>query len=205
MIREQSLALLTATDLTCEKGDRQLFSQLSFSLASHTLLYVTGENGAGKTSLLRILVGLSQASQGSVEINQSHEPIFIGHKSAINSTLSAFENMQYWARLHDIDVSESKILSVLHTLGLEFLEHIPSTQLSAGQQRRVALAKLWLDAPSRLWVMDEPYTALDVDTIALLQQHIAAFVNQGGSVIMTSHQQPSIDCSMHTLHLEYQW
>lgn len=209
------MSVLLAQHLVCEKSDRQLFSNINIELSSGQLLYVTGENGAGKTSLLRILVGLSAPAGGSVQINgfdvqkdinsASQGLLYFGHKQGISQLLSAIENLQFWCQQHGVNTSEQVINEVLAELGLTGLEDIAVKNLSAGQQRRVALAKLWLKQDAILWVLDEPFTALDVQLIADLEAKITLFLNSGGVVVMTSHQKLNIDYPTSKLHLDYSW
>lgn len=204
---------LSASNLTCIKRDRVLFSELSLSVSPGELLYLRGPNGAGKTSLLRILTGLSQADNGDVFYNG--EPIsapegqyqkalvYLGHKSGLNSMLSALENLAYWTAQHRIDVTKSTLYGILEKLGLVGLEEIPIKMLSAGQQRRVALGRLWLKS-STIWILDEPFTALDVAGVALLEKQFKRHVEQGGIVLTTSHQALSDEAGPYrTFDLEY--
>ena len=178
-------------------------------------MHLTGDNGAGKTSLLRILVGLSQANNGTVKIQgqdvhaEQHiaceSVVYIGHKLGFSTVLSAIENLQFWASQQALDLKREAVLNVLDILELTGLEDIPIKHLSAGQQRKVALAKLWLKPHSALWVLDEPFTALDVHMIACIEHKISEFVNQGGAVVMTSHQPLRLSCNTTVMHLEYKW
>lgn len=207
--------VLLAQQVACEKSDRLLFSDINIKLHSSQLLYVTGENGAGKTSLLRILVGLSQPAAGHVEINghdvhksvhgASERLLYFGHKQGISQLLTATENLKFWCQQHAIDTSDVAIHATLAELGLTGLEDIAVKNLSAGQQRRVALAKLWLKTDANLWVLDEPFTALDVHLIAELESKMRGFLEAGGAIVMTSHQALNIDYPMSNLHLEYSW
>lgn len=204
--------MLKAVALSCSKKDRLLFSDLHLQLVAGELLYLRGANGAGKTSLMRIIVGLSAADCGQVLFNDTpiehnseflQQLIFIGHKTANTGQLSAVENLHFWCAQQGIHAAESRLLALLADLGLAGLEYLPVNQLSAGQQRRVALARLWLK-PAALWVLDEPYTALDAAGVGLLNQHIQAHLKQGGAVLLTSHQPPVLECVINTLDLEYQ-
>lgn len=204
--------LLDANNITCCKSDRVLFQHLDLSLDVGDILHLQGPNGAGKTSLLRILVGLSQPQDGQVTfdglpITQSddfaRQLIYIGHKPALNPALTAIENLTHWARMHGVNVQQD-IWQVLSNLGLAGLEDIPVSQLSAGQQRRVALARLWIK-PAKLWVLDEPFTALDVSAIKLLQHKMQQHAEQGGAVILTSHQAVDMNYSIRVHVMEYQW
>ncbi|NDV89741.1 cytochrome c biogenesis heme-transporting ATPase CcmA [Alteromonas sp. 345S023] len=205
---------LRASGLTCIKRDRVLFEALSFSLKPGELLYLRGPNGAGKTSLLRIVTGLSSADEGEIyyqgtPIRTSNtyakSLIYLGHKTALNSALSAIENLHYWAAQHQVAVATSDIYHVLEINGLVGLEDIPVRFLSAGQQRRVALSRLWLKkAP--VWILDEPFTALDIDGVAWLERKFSAHVKEGGMLMTTSHQPLSALAGDHTtLDLEYRF
>ncbi|GAA0855903.1 cytochrome c biogenesis heme-transporting ATPase CcmA [Aliiglaciecola litoralis] len=207
------MALLSGHNLSCVKQDRLLFDNLDFSVAASELLYIRGQNGAGKTSLLRIIVGLTDATTGQVDYqgqnirtvnDQFHqELVYIGHKPGLNHTLSAIENLSFWCQLHNLPHCEHELMDILALLGLVGLEDIPVRQLSAGQQRRAALARLWLKSDAKIWVLDEPFTALDVQGIELLRQRVIGHLGQGGAVIITSHQQLDIDYKTSELMLEY--
>jgi len=209
------LSVLIAEQISCEKQDRTLFQDIDLSIQSGELVLLKGENGAGKTSLLRILVGLSVPVSGNVYINGSnvHEDInsaltntiYIGHKLGLNGLLTALENLRFWCQVSGLKASQNDILEILDKLGLVGLEDIAVKNLSAGQQRRVSLAKLWLHSSAQLWVLDEPFTALDVNVVALLEDHISQFLAKGGAVLMTSHQAVSIIKPMRIFELEYSW
>ena len=206
------MSLLVARQLACVKNDRQLFAALDLELSAGQLIHLRGPNGAGKTSLLRLLTGLSQPASGQVVFRQQpvfnnpefHQHlIYIGHQAGNNPRLSAIENLTFWCRSHGVPVPDD-LYPLLAMLGLVGLEDVPVGHLSAGQQRRVALARLWLK-PASLWILDEPFTALDVQAIALLESHIAAYLQQGGSVLMTSHQALSNTLNADFIELEYLW
>lgn len=193
---------LLAKNLVCEKQNRLLFADLNILVNKGELLHVKGENGAGKTSLLRILVGLALPLEGEIVINdlsvRTHKDeahrhlVYLGHKLAFHGLLSAIENLKFWCALRQLNSDENKITNILDKLGLSGFEHTPIKYLSAGQQRRVGLASIWLENRASLWVLDEPFTSLDVDTIALIETHIRSFLASGGAVIMTSHQETSL-------------
>lgn len=187
--------LVTAEQLTSIRAGRILFADLSLSLSAGAVLHVEGPNGAGKSTLLRILAGLLRPQSGQVRLfpaQYQDDPdywrrqlLFIGHKAAVKAELTALENLAIQAQLDGAQVADP--WQILETVGLLGLEDIPAQQLSAGQQRRIALARLW-NNNAQLWILDEPFTALDVRGIALLQQRFASHVAQGGSIILTSHQ-----------------
>lgn len=191
--------VLSAVGLDCERDDRHLFRDLSFDVASGEILHLTGPNGSGKTTLLRRLVGIGSVVEGAVSWfpdspEATAEPCekiwYIAHRPAVTLLQSPLENMAYALALHGIRVPESVVWGALEAVGLRGFEDVPSHQLSAGQQRRVALARLYLPLEPeqlRAWVLDEPLTALDVEAVDRLKARILAFAQSGGTVIMTSH------------------
>ena len=206
---------LQAVNVSCVRRDRVLFDNLCVEMSPGTLIYLTGQNGAGKTSLLRILVGFVLPASGEVrynglDINDSQarralnrDLVYVGHKSALDPHASAVENSRFWCAQQGIDVSDDAIYSTLTQLGLVGLEELPCGQLSAGQNRRVALARLWFKDNAKIWILDEPFTALDVAGIALVERTIESFLRKGGSVLMTSHQALSHLQEWHSVELEY--
>ena len=211
-----SLPSIQATGLSCVRRDRLLFSNVNITLSAGDLIYLSGPNGAGKTSLLRMLVGFVQPSSGvicfngeSTEIDSARramntELVYVGHKSAITPYATALENSRFWCDQQGLDVTQQRIYEVLMTLGLVGLEDIPCAQLSAGQNRRVALARLWFKVKAKFWILDEPFTALDVTGISLIEKKIEMFLQQGGSVLLTSHQPLQYLTKWRDLILEYQ-
>lgn len=210
------MPILAAQQLSCEKQDRILFQGIDLTIDSGDLVMLKGENGAGKTSLLRILIGLSSPNSGKVTINDynvqsdlnsaSMQLVYIGHKLGVSGLLSATENLSFYMEMigHST-ANKNYIYDILSLLGLDGLEDLPLKHLSAGQQRRVSLAKLWLHKSANLWVLDEPFTALDSATVAVLEAHIDDFLNNGGAVIMTSHQASNIKHEARVFELEYSW
>jgi heme exporter protein A len=189
--------MLTATGLTCVRGERRLFSGLDLAVGAGEWLHVQGENGAGKTSLLRILAGLAPAEEG--EIRWHGEPIralaeeyrrhllFLGHHGAVKEELTPLENLTLAARLDGAPADEAGALQALARFGLRGREDLPVRFLSAGQKRRVLLARLAVRR-AKLWILDEPFTALDVKAVDMLSRLIVEHVACGGIVILTSHQ-----------------
>ncbi len=184
--------MLEARDLYCERDERTLFRGLSFTVEAGEWVQVTGGNGAGKTTLLRLLTGLARPDGG--EVYWQGEPLrrvrdsfhrsllWIGHQPGIKTRLTARENLHFF---HPGD--GARLPEALAQAGLAGFEDVPVAQLSAGQQRRVALARLWLTRAA-LWVLDEPFTAIDVNGVARLTRRMAAHTAQGGMVILTTHQ-----------------
>lgn len=207
------MAVLSVTNLSVVKRDRLLFENINFAVEQGNLLYVKGQNGAGKTSMLRVLAGLVDAESGEVYFEQqdikdcreiyNQNLVYFGHKLGINLTLSAVENLQYWCKQHQVVISVDTIFSTLAQLNLVGLEDIPVANLSAGQQRRVALARFWFKQNAKLWILDEPFTALDTQGIELLSKQITKFLSAGGAVVMTSHQALHLDYPTDELTLEY--
>lgn len=189
--------VLEVRDLACERGEQRLFEGLSFAISGGELMRVEGENGRGKTTLLRTLCGFVQPAQGSVrwQGRDIHEwddlfhaqMCYLGHANAIKDELSALENLRIGAGLAGIAVSESEALEILRRMGLRRKEHLPVRVLSQGQRRRVALSRL-LVGDAKLWILDEPLTALDVGAVGLMQELIGEHLSKGGMAIFTTHQ-----------------
>ena len=177
--------MLEAENLSLERGGRQLFANLSFTIRAGQLVQIEGVNGAGKTSLLRILAGLSRYGyEGAV---QRHAPmLYLGHQSAVKGMLTPRENLA-WHVSGEGQYSAAAIEAALQKVGLFGYEDVYSHALSAGQHRRVNLARLYLSA-SPLWLLDEPFTAIDVDGVAALEALKVEHVKKGGAVVLTSHQ-----------------
>ena len=188
-------AYLETVDLACERDWRLLFERLNVRVQPGDMLQVSGPNGSGKTSLLRLLSGLMHPSAGDVLIKgESIQPqrgelarnlLWLGHAAGIKGLLTAEENLSWLAALHH-GASREQIWQALADVGLKGFEDVPCHTLSAGQQRRVALARLYLEAPA-LWILDEPFTALDKQAVTQLERHLAQHCEQGGMVIFTTH------------------
>jgi len=189
--------MLEADNLECVRGERRLFAGLGFKLEAGELLYLQGRNGAGKTSLLRMLIGLLPPEAG--EIRWRGEPIralgdefraelcYLGHLNAIKEELTPLENLLAAARLAASDLSEEAALDALEQVGLAGREDLACKYLSQGQKRRVALARLVVDRRA-LWILDEPFVALDVAAVDWLAGIISAHLQRGGLAVMTTHQ-----------------
>ena len=189
--------MLNVSGLACSRGDRRLFSDVGFKLAAGEWLHVQGENGTGKTTLLRALVGLSQPAAG--EIRWRGQPIrglgedyrrdmlYLGHHGAVKEELTPLENLQLAAALDGRSLDDREAIATLRHFGLKGREELPVRFLSAGQKRRVLLARL-VTRRALLWVLDEPFTALDVKAVAMLSALIEEHLAQGGMTILTSHQ-----------------
>jgi len=174
-----------------------LFTGIGFQLKAGEWLHVRGENGVGKTSLLRLLAGLSKPPEGSVDWNgisievdptsYRRELFFLGHRDALKDDLTALENVLIASALDGSAVSEDQALSALCRFGLRGRELLPVSCLSAGQKRRVILARLLL-RKATLWILDEPFNALDSRAVELLSSLIAEHLASGGMAVLTSHQ-----------------
>lgn len=195
---------LEAVDLECSRGDRRLIAHLSFALESGMLLHVRGPNGSGKTTLLRALCGLFEPQDGEIRWNGTsirtlkeeyfREVLYLGHLNGIKHELTGLENLQIAATLDGDSVSEQQVWDALKRLGLAGFEDLPAKVLSQGQKKRVALARLLL-SNARLWILDEPFTALDTGAVKLLQSLIVAHVERGGMAVMTTHQEVAVAAS----------
>ena len=201
-------SLLNVEQFFCERDDRVLFRDVSFSLAAGEILQVVGHNGCGKTTLLRSLSGLSSYAVGDifwrgkpytdVMPDYRREVLFHGHLAAVKHLLSPRENLRWFVDI--FCAGEGDIESVLCEVGLRGYEDVPCGNLSAGQLRRVALVRLLL-SPAVLWVLDEPFTAIDVHGIAMLQGMLQRHLAGGGAILLTSHQQIDI-ADVRSLNLE---
>ena len=204
--------MFAAQGLTCIRGDRILFRNIDFALTPGGLLYVLGENGSGKSSLLRLLCGLLMPEAGSVfwqgekvgHASESYQSnlLYIGHLNGLKDDLTAVENLQMSARLAGSEADIQAALSALKAIGIERCAHLPVRVLSQGQKRRVALARLWL-TNSSLWILDEPFAALDTLSVEILAAQLGQHLNSGGMVIITTHQDVAINAqSTQTLRLD---
>ena len=189
--------MLSVSNLECQRGDRRLFAGVGFRLGAGELLYLRGRNGTGKTSLLRLLCGLLPPAGG--EISWRDQPIkrlgedyrrelcFLGHHNAIKEELTPLENLNTSAALTGAPLDPEQAMDALTRLGLAGREDLPCRYLSQGQKRRVALSRLAIDQRP-LWLLDEPFVALDTAAVELVAELIGAHLQRGGLAVLTTHQ-----------------
>lgn len=199
--------MLELRGLGCVRGGRPLFSGVSACARSGELLRIRGGNGAGKTSLLRMVCGLALPAQGqvlwggervaSLREELGRQLVYIGHAAALKDELSALENLHSAARLAGQPCSDAQALRALADSGLRGRERLPVRLLSQGQRRRAAMARLALPASAPLWVLDEPFNALDAPASAWLAACIGDQLCRGGVVVLTSHQDTPLDGGAH--------
>lgn len=202
--------MLSATGLYCERDERVLFSGLDFGISAGRVLQVQGSNGSGKTTLLRILCGLNADYEGS--IFWEAQPVatmagefragmfYLGHAPGINKALTPLQNLRWFCANRGF-ADEAAIIAALHEFGLAAYGDIPCYQMSAGQQRRVSLARLPLSG-APLWILDEPFTALDRKAVADLEARIADHAGSGGAVILTTHHPLQLACPLEVINLD---
>jgi len=200
--------MLVANGLACVRGDRRLFRDVGFELDPGMLLEVQGANGSGKTSLLRMVCGLLAPESGEILWNGTDirslaeayrgELTYLGHQNAIKDDLSALENLLVSETLAESAATPAAARDSLARLGLKGFEDLPTRVLSQGQKRRVALARLLFRERCRLWVLDEPFVALDPNAVREVAAIIAAQLGGGGIVIYTTHQEVAVDAARRT-------
>lgn len=200
---------LSLNNIACEIDDRVLFSNLTVQFNSGDLVQIVGPNGAGKTTLLRILTGISSNYEGQLSWCGHPVPsyefysslLYIGHLTGAKASLTPLENLSWYFGLNGskapggdesvanaaAPITQASILQALEAVGLGGYENVPGFQMSAGQQRRIALARLYL-SKAPLWILDEPFTAIDKLGVANLEKHFNKHREQGGIVILTTHQ-----------------
>lgn len=192
-----SPAALEARAISCVRGERELFSGLHLQVFAGQCLHIRGENGVGKTSLLRLLTGLASPDSGEVlwnshpikkEASEYHSKLlFLGHRDALKEDLSAIENLRMYTAIDGIALSEQDAFSALWRFGLKGREDLPVNCLSAGQKKRVLMARM-VTRRAQVWILDEPFNALDSHAAQELQGLIAEHLEGNGLVLLTSHQ-----------------
>ena len=186
-------ALLEVRDVHLWRGEHHLLRGISFSVAPGQLLQLNGPNGVGKTSLLRVIARLLPAESGELfwrgrraDAEYQQHMLYLGHSNALKLDLTALENLRFSAGLQRA-ITDKQCLEALQTLAIPQCADLPARVLSAGQRRRVALARL-LISPASLWVLDEPITNLDVAGIVLVESLLSRHLDQGGMIIAAAHQ-----------------
>ena len=189
--------MLEVLKLGCIRGDRRLFSDLSFSATAGELIELRGPNGSGKTSLLRILCGLSSPAAGQVRWNGKNirslaeeyfrDVAYLAHQNAVKDELSALENLRIASGVAGNPLNKAQAQQVLERIGLKDRQHLPARVLSAGQRRRLALTRL-LTSKATLWILDEVLTSLDDVAVRLSRDFISDHIKNGGMAIVATHQ-----------------
>ena len=195
------MSKLSVNKLSCQRGYNLLFENLSFELNSGEVLKISGQNGSGKTSLLKIIAGLNSPELGSIEFDQNKsnsekyqiEALYLGHYAALSSELSCIENLEYLTNLNT-EILSPNFHNALKEVGLKNYEYALTGNLSAGQKKRIALSLLFI-SQSKIWLLDEPFTALDSDGIKIIEKQIEKHCANGGLCILTTHQ----DCNIKNL------
>ncbi|MCG6355405.1 cytochrome c biogenesis heme-transporting ATPase CcmA [Vibrio alginolyticus] len=189
--------MLELSNLTPLRAHPVLFENLQFEIKPGELVQIEGRNGTGKTTLLRIVTGLGDREEGVIkwkgeEVEKSRDVfhqdlLFLGHQTGVKRELTALENLRFYQSIQNNRSSDEEIFIALTQVGLAGREDVPVAQLSAGQQRRVALARLWL-SKQILWILDEPLTAIDKQGVKVLESLFASHADNGGIVVLTTHQ-----------------
>jgi len=189
------MSKLIVSDITCQRGYNELFSNLSFELNSGEILKISGANGSGKTSLLKIIAGLNSAESGSLSIDNhkvgsyeyQSDIFYLGHLPALSPELHCKENLDYLTQLNNSSSNQS-LDEALTNIGLKNFEYEYAANLSAGQKRRVVLSALFI-TQAKVWLLDEPFTALDSDGINVIEAQITKHCNNNGICVLTTHQE----------------
>ncbi len=191
--------ILSGHDLTCIRGERTVFAGLDFALEAGGALVLTGPNGSGKSSLLRLMAGILAPASGVLCRNGADvadDPAghradlhYVGHQDAVKAALSAAENLAFWSGLRG---TTARVGAALEAFGLDPLAELPARFLSAGEKRRLALARL-IAAPAALWLLDEPTVALDRAAIDALMRLIAEHRTEGGAIVVSTHADLALD------------
>jgi heme exporter protein A len=188
---------LVASDLACVRGGRRVFHNLSFTLSAGVALLVTGPNGAGKSSLLRLIAGLVHPAAGHLalegsdgELTIGEQAHYLGHQDALKTALSVQENLAFWVGF--LAAADAKVDAALAAVGLEALADLPALYLSAGQRRRLSLARL-VAVQRPIWLLDEPTSALDAAAQGMLADLMRTHLGAGGLILAATHGPLGLD------------
>lgn len=189
---------LNVNNLNCQRGYNQLFSELSFKVNAGDILRITGTNGSGKTSLLKILAGLNAPEEGEITLDNhpvksdeyQSEVFYLGHLSALSAELTSIENLEFLTGLNK-SIDQHLLVKALTQVGLKGYEDEYCAKLSAGQKRRVILAGLFV-SNAKIWLLDEPFTALDPHGVKIVEDRISKHCAQGGLCLFTTHQDSAL-------------
>ena len=192
------MSSLNVNNLNCQRGYNQLFSDLSFEVHSGDVLRITGTNGSGKTSLLKILAGLNAPEEGDIKLDNhtvksdkyQSEVFYLGHLSALSAELTSIENLEFLTGLNK-SIDQHLLVEALEQVGLKGYEDEHCAKLSAGQKRRVILAGLFV-SNAKIWLLDEPFTALDPHGVKIVEERISKHCAQGGLCLFTTHQDSAL-------------
>lgn len=182
-----------ARGVACERGERSLFSDFDFTLCAGDIAWLRAANGFGKTSLLRVIAGLARPAAGTIEWHEARPSLlYLAHANALKDDLTIVESLRHLSRLHGLEASEAALADAMRRFGLQARRHAPIRGLSQGQRRRVALMRLCLSPPQAVWLLDEPYDALDREGSVLVSSLLGEHAGRGGSVLFTSHVAPEM-------------
>ncbi len=203
---------LEGIGVTCERDSRMLFNNLDFQVVEGEILRIEGSNGTGKTTLLRIICGLFHGYEGDIRWQGAptsddfegfvDELLYIGHAGGVKNSLNPEENLFWLASLQDQQITREEIWGALSRVGLQGYEDVLCGSLSAGQKKRVNLARLFL-VEARLWLLDEPFSSIDVEGVKNLELQIEQHLDGGGMVVLTSHQTLNINHEVRSLLLDH--
>ena len=192
------MSSLVVNNLECQRGYSQIFHNLSFQVHAKEVLRITGTNGSGKTSLLKILAGVNIQEQGDVRLDKylvksdeyQQEVFYLGHQAALSAELTSLENLEFLSALH-YPVDRPLLIQALDDIGLKGYADETCGNLSAGQKRRVILASLFV-SNAKVWLLDEPFTALDPKGIEIVENRISQHCSNGGLCLFTTHQDSTL-------------